>query len=155
MLAQQLPVRPQDLSSVAFQSQITDADLLRLIADGKGAMPGVGDIINAEQLQEIVAYVRVLSPGHELYTRFCAVCHGYDGHPPEIDTEAIGEPEAMPEELPQVSFNQAYFRTRSEAQIQRGVQHMLQNSRAIMPHFNGQLSREEVQEILAYLRTLP
>jgi mono/diheme cytochrome c family protein len=155
MMAKQLPAPPRDLTSVAFQSQVTDADLLRLIADGKGAMPGVGDLMDAEQLQQVVAYVRILSPGHELYTRFCAVCHGSDGHPPEMDTEAIGEADAMPDELPQMSFNQAYFRTHSEAQIQRGVQHMLQQSRAIMPHFYGQLSPEEVREILRYLRTLP
>jgi hypothetical protein len=71
-----------------------------------------------------------------------------------MDTEAIGEAEAMPEELPQVTFNLAYFRTHSEEQVRLGVQHMLQQSRAIMPHFNGELSKEEVREILTYLRTL-
>jgi mono/diheme cytochrome c family protein len=110
--------------------------------------------MDTEDLQVVLAYVRVLSPGHELYTRFCAVCHGADGHPPEMDTEAIGEAEAMPEELPQVTFNLAYFRTHSEEQVRLGVQHMLQQSRAIMPHFNGELSKEEVREILTYLRTL-
>jgi mono/diheme cytochrome c family protein len=102
----------------------------------------------------VVAYVRLFSPGYELYTRFCAVCHGPDGHPPEMDTDAIGEAEAMPEELPQVVFNQTYFRTRPEAQVRRNVQHMLWQGRAIMPHFNGQLSRDEVREILNYLRSL-
>jgi mono/diheme cytochrome c family protein len=155
MMAQQLPAPPRDLSSPLFQSQVSDADLLRLMADGKGAMPGVGDLLDADQLRAVLTYVRMLSPGYELYTRFCAVCHGADGHPPEMDTEAIGEAEAMPEELPQVAFNQAYFRTHSEQQVRRGAQHMLRHSRAIMPHFNGQLSKEEVGAILGYLRTLP
>jgi mono/diheme cytochrome c family protein len=106
---------------------------------------GRGDGMMAKQLP---------SPGHELYSRFCALCHGVDGHPPEIDTEAIGEAEAMPEELPQVTFNQAYFQTHSEEQVRLAVQHMLQQSRAIMPHFNGELSKDEVREILTYLRTL-
>jgi mono/diheme cytochrome c family protein len=154
MMAKQLPAPPRDLSSPVFQSQVSDADLWRIIADGKGAMPGVGGIMDTEQVQAVLAYVRVLSPGHELYTRFCAVCHGADGHPPEMDTEAIGEADAMPEELPQVTFNQAYFRTHSEEQVRLGVEHMLQQSRVIMPHFNGELSKEEVREILTYLRTL-
>jgi mono/diheme cytochrome c family protein len=110
-------------------------------------MPGVGNLMDAEQLRAVLAYVRLLSPGHELYTRFCAVCHGIDGHPPEIDTEAIGEAEAMPEELPQVAFNQTYFRTHSEEQIRGGVQHMFQHSRAIMPHFNGEPSKDQIREI--------
>ena len=154
IMAKQLPVLPRDLSSPVFQSQVSEADLLRLIADGKGAMPGVGNLMDAEQLGAVLGYVRVLSPGYELYTRFCAVCHGTDGHPPEMDTETIGEAEAMPEELPQVAFNQTYFQTHSKEQVDRGVQHMLQHSRAIMPHFNGELSKEEVREILSYLRAL-
>ncbi|HSF33352.1 MAG TPA: c-type cytochrome [Candidatus Tectomicrobia bacterium] len=154
IMAQQLPAPPRDLTSPDYQSQVSEADLRRIIANGKGAMPGVGDLMDAEQQQDVVAYVRVLSPGHELYTRFCAVCHGIDGHPPEMDTEAIGEVEAMPEVLPQVTFNQAYFRMHSEEHIRRGVRHMLQQSRAIMPHFAGELSKEQVGEILSYLRGL-
>jgi mono/diheme cytochrome c family protein len=128
IMAEQLPAPPRDLSSPAYQNQMSDRDLLHIIAEGKGAMPGVGELMDAEQLRAVLAYVRVLSPGHELYTRFCAVCHGIDGHPPEIDTEAIGEAEAMPEELPQVAFNQTYFRTHSDAQVRRSIQHMLRLS---------------------------
>jgi mono/diheme cytochrome c family protein len=154
IMAEQLPAPPRDLSSPMYQHQVDDATLLRIIADGKGAMPGVGDLMNTEQLRAVVAYVRVLSPGYELYSRFCAVCHGIDGHPPEIDTEATEEADGMPEELPQMAFNQAYFRTHSEEQVRRGVQHMLRQSRAIMPHFSGELTQEQVREILAYLRNL-
>jgi mono/diheme cytochrome c family protein len=109
--------------------------------------------MDAEQLRAVVAYVRVLSPGHELYTRFCAVCHGLDGHPPKMDTEAIGDAEAIAGELPQVAFNQTYFRTHPEEQICRGVQYMLRHSRAIMPHFNDELSTEQVRTILSCLST--
>jgi mono/diheme cytochrome c family protein len=154
IMAEQLPAPPRDLSSPAYQNQMSDTDLLHIIAEGKGGMPGVGELMDAEQLRTMLAYVRVLSPGHELYARFCAVCHGIDGHPPQMDTEAIGEAEAMPEELPQVAFDQTYFRTHSDEQVRRSVQHMLRLSRAIMPHFNGELSKEQVREILSYLRSL-
>jgi mono/diheme cytochrome c family protein len=154
LMATQLPAPPRDLSSAVYQSQVSDADVWHAVADGKGAMPGVGDLMDAEQLRAVVAYVRVFSPGYELYTRFCAVCHGADGHPPEMDTDAIGEAEAMPEVLPQVVFNHSYVRLHSEAQVRRNVQHMLQGSRAIMPHFDRELSQAQVQAILSYLRTL-
>jgi mono/diheme cytochrome c family protein len=127
---------------------------MRIVADGQGAMPGVGDLMDAEQLQAVAAYVRLLSPGHQLYTRFCSVCHGADGHPPEMDTEAIGESEAMPEDLPRVAFTQTYFRIHSEEQVRQSVEDMLQHARAIMPHFNGDLSNEQVRAILRYLRGL-
>jgi mono/diheme cytochrome c family protein len=151
IMAEQLPAPARDLSSPMYQSEVSDTDLARIIAEGKGAMPGVGDLMDPEQQQDVVAYVRILSPGHELYTHFCAVCHGIDGHPPEMDTEAIGEVEVMPQELPQVTFNQSYFRTHTEEQLRRSVQHMLQQSRAIMPHFHGQLSKQQVEAILSYL----
>jgi mono/diheme cytochrome c family protein len=153
-MAKQLPAPPLDLSGAMVQSQVSDADPGRIIADGKGPMPGVGGLMDTEQLQAVLAYVRVLSPGHALYTRFCAVCHGADGHPPEMDTKAIGEADAMPAELPQVAFNQAYFWAHSAEEVRLDVQHMLQQSRAIMPHFNGERSKEEVREILTYLHTL-
>jgi mono/diheme cytochrome c family protein len=155
IMAQTLPTPPRDLGAPAFQSAVHDAELRRIISDGKGVMPGVGDLVNTEQLEAVVAYVRLMSPGYELYTRFCAVCHGPDGRPPEMDTDAIGEMNGMPEALPQVVFNEAYVRTRSERQLRRNVRHMLRQSQAIMPHFNGELSKDEVRHILHYLRTLP
>lgn len=153
IMAPQLPVPPRDLSSPAFQTQVSDAEMLRVIADGKGAMPGTGEIMSVKDVQTVVAFVRLLSPGFERYHRLCAVCHGPDGHPPAWPLEDR-EDDAAPEEVPTVVFNQAYFRTRSEAHMRSWVRHMLRQSRAIMPHFAGELGKDEIRHILAYLRSL-
>jgi hypothetical protein len=54
-----------------------------------------------------------------------------------------------------VVFNQTYFRTRPEAHVRGWVRHMLRQSRAIMPHFAGELNKDEIRHIIAYLRSLP
>jgi mono/diheme cytochrome c family protein len=154
IMAQQLPVPPGDLSSLSFQSQVKDAELLGVIADGRGAMPGMGEIMSSQDVQAVVAFVRMLSPSFEQYQRFCASCHGADGHP-EVWLSENAEDDAALEEIPTVVFNQAYFRTHSEAHIRSWVSHMLKGSRSIMPHFAGELSPDEIRHILAYLRSLP
>jgi mono/diheme cytochrome c family protein len=153
-MAQQLPVPPRDLGSASFQSQVKDAALLSLIADGKGAMPGTGDIMSSTDLQAVVAFVRLLSPGFERYKRSCAVCHGPDGHPPGWPPEDA-EDDGERQEIPTVVFNKTYFRIPPEAHVRGWVRHMLRQSRAIMPHFAGELSKEQIRYILAYLRSLP
>ena len=63
--------------------------------------------------------------------------------------------DAALQEVPTVVFNQTYFRTHSEAHVRDWVRHMLRQSRAIMPHFAGELSKDEIRHIIAYLRSLP
>jgi mono/diheme cytochrome c family protein len=115
-------------------------------------MPGAADVLSPEELQAVIAFVRLLSPGYELYDRFCAVCHGPEGYPPTLSLEDIATRE---EETPKVVFDQAYFRTHSDEQVRAGIGHMLKQSRTFMPHFAGEVSADAVRQILAYLRTLP
>jgi len=157
LMAARLPTltRTRDLSAPDYQRQVSDADLGRIIAAGRGLMPGVGDIMTPEQIQAILGYVRLLSPGYELYTRFCAICHGFDGHPTVTKPEAAWKHEFPPTEIPQAVFDQTYFLTRSATSIRRGIGHILQQRRAVMPHFDGALSKDEVRQILSHVRSLP
>jgi mono/diheme cytochrome c family protein len=155
LMAASLPTPTRDLSAPDYQRQVGDADLRRIIAAGRGLMPRVGDIMTPEQIQAILGYVRLLSPGYELYSRFCAVCHGFDGHPTVTKLEAAWKHEFPPTEIPQAVFDQAYFLTRSATSIRRGIGHILQQGRAIMPHFDGALSEDEVRQILSHVRSLP
>jgi mono/diheme cytochrome c family protein len=72
IMAQQLPMPPRDLTSPAFKNQVSDAEMLRVVADGRGAMPGMGEIVSAKDMQAVVIFVRLLSPAFEQYNRLCA-----------------------------------------------------------------------------------
>ena len=79
--ARHLSVPPADLRTFAGKTPLNDIDLVRVITDGEGAMPGAGDVLTAHEIRAVVAFLRVLSPGYELYDRFSARCHGVDGIP--------------------------------------------------------------------------
>lgn len=148
-----LPVPPRDLSAPAYQSQVHDEELWQVVANGKGAMPGAADVLTPEELRAVIAFVRLLSPGYELYDRFCAVCHGPDGSPvvPSLPEDPAAElaPAAIPR------FDEEYFRTHTEDHVRLWIRHMLKENRTAMPHFSGELNAEEVRQIFTYLRSLP
>jgi len=52
-----------DLGSADVQKQ-TDADLTAIIVNGKKTMPGFGKSLKAEQLKELVAYIRGFAKKH-------------------------------------------------------------------------------------------
>jgi mono/diheme cytochrome c family protein len=149
--ARSLPSPPRDLSAPTYQQQVSDEALLRIIADGKGAMPGTADVLTAHEVRAVIAFVRVLSPGSELYNRFCAYCHGVTGQPPSAD-ESAGSPR-VEKAIP--TFDERYFRTHSSEEVRAGIQHMRRQNRPVMPHFAGQLTADEIGDVVTYLRTLP
>lgn len=53
--------RPANLTDAARMAELTDDALERLIADGKGTMPGFRALLTSEQLRALTAYVRHLS----------------------------------------------------------------------------------------------
>ena len=152
-LASSLPFPPRDLNTPPYQSQVSDEALMRIIAEGKGAMPGASEVLTDKDIRAVVAFVRLLSPGFEHYDRFCAICHGRDGRPTELVPQDIQGFSIDPSGI--VRFDASYFETQTDEQLRVWVRHMLKESRTIMPHFAGQLNAEEVRQILAYLRTLP
>lgn len=152
LMAPALPAPPRDLSTPPYQTQVRDAELFTIISEGKGAMAGAADVLNAEEIQAVIAFLRLLSPGYELYDRLCAACHGPEGHPPELSPpDAFGFLLAL-EGLP--TFDDTYFQTHTDQHIRSWIRHMLKENRATMPHFGGELNAGEIREILVYLRTL-
>jgi mono/diheme cytochrome c family protein len=146
-----LPLR--DLRDPTYQSRVTDEDLFRIISAGKGAMPGTADVLSTDERRAVIAFIRLLSPGYELYDRFCEVCHGALGVPPEVaQQELFGGPEVQTKTP---VFDQHYMATHTDEELRGWTRHMLKQNRAVMPHFAGELDAEEVRQILAYLRSLP
>jgi mono/diheme cytochrome c family protein len=152
-LTSTLPTAPRDLSDPSFQNQVTDEELFLIISDGKGAMPGTADVLTVEDRKAVVAFVRLFSPGYELYDRYCVGCHGSRGQPPDpAFLEALGLPPAA-EKTP--TFDRSYFQTHTPEQVRTSIKHMLKLNRIAMPHFAGELTADQVQEIVIYLRSLP
>jgi mono/diheme cytochrome c family protein len=152
LAARSLPAPPPDLIASAEQRRVSDDDLVRLISDGKGAMPGAADVLTPHEVRALIPFLRTLSPGLELYNRFCAYCHGPEGRPPSPAEGPLG-PAGRQSPLP--VFDQAYFQSHTGEQIRAGIQHMRRRSRPTMPHLAGQLSADEVGDIVSYLRGLP
>lgn len=150
--ASQMSVSLPDLSTSHYQKQHGDQQLLKIITEGKGAMPGAGDALTPEQLRSAVAFVRLLSPGFQRYDRFCAACHGPDGSP--VEYVVIDEEGGNFDRTNIPTFDATYIKSHTDAQLRRRVQHMLEVDGENMPHFNGELKPDEVRQILRYLRGL-
>ena len=149
--AQPAPVR--NLADRSFQISTTDAQLARSIADGHGHMPGTAAVLDQDNLSALIGFVRKLSPGYELYERFCARCHGSDGYPPaDAPGEVIGVPRLSRDELIGVAFDEEYFRSRPDVYIRAWVEFMYKSDHSSMPTFINQLEIDDVRKILAYLR---
>lgn len=140
-----------DLSNRTVQQQVKDDTLVNSITNGKGAMPGAGDVLTPHEIRAVIAFLRVLSPGYELYHRFCAHCHGVAGVP-------VTSPSATPAPAPSAKtpprIDTSYFQTHAPDQIRTAIQHMRRQPRPAMPHLARQLNADDADEIVRYLRTL-
>lgn len=136
---------PADLSSPAFQRSHRDEDLVRVVRRGHQEMPAIPAIRDDDDARALVAYVRILSPGFDLYSRYCAACHGEDGHP---QREFVA-----PGRRPSVTFDRSYLERRNPDQLRAAVGHMLAEQKPSMPHFRGTLDRAAARAIVQYLKS--
>ncbi|MBI3245449.1 MAG: c-type cytochrome [Deltaproteobacteria bacterium] len=157
LMAPALSPRPRDLTDPLYQKHVSDEALFRIVSDGQGAMPSTTDILSVKERRAVIAFIRLLAPGYETYDRFCAVCHGASGIPLEVtQNELFGDllDNAAAEAKTPV-FNKKYMQTHTDDYMRVRAQHMLKQHRAVMPHFGGELTAEEVRQVLGYLRSLP
>lgn len=136
--------QPRDLSSGAFQKSVGDADLARTVRHGRHGMPAIPALRGDADTRALVAFVRVLSPGFELYSRSCASCHGDDGRPQHEFTDGLRRPT--------VAFDRGYFTRRDPERLRVAVWHMLEASEPRMPHFRGEVSEPSARAIVEWLR---
>jgi mono/diheme cytochrome c family protein len=52
--------KPSDFTDAALMSELTDDQLLAALKEGKGAMPSFSAILNPEELQTVIEYLRTL-----------------------------------------------------------------------------------------------
>lgn len=138
--------KPRDLSDPAFQSSIGDDDLRIAVGHGRAGMPGLVPRLKDSEVHDVVAYVRLFSPGFKTYTQYCANCHGADGR----GVGSFGDAQA----LPTIVFDRDYLRRADGERLRAEIWHMLDEHAPSMPHFRGKLSDEQARKIVEYLRTL-
>jgi len=133
--------KPRALGDPAFQAAVTDAELQTMVRHRmprQSALPPIDD----DAAHALTAYVRLLSPGHETYERFCAGCHGEEG---SGGRSLSGRPAAP-------AFDRAFLAAHDTASLRAGVWHMLDDEHPAMPHFRGTLDETAVRAIVAFLR---
>jgi mono/diheme cytochrome c family protein len=139
--------RPQDLSDEAFQASVNDRELRSLVRHGRRGMPVVLPRVTEAEAADLIRFLRLLSPGFELYDSFCSTCHGLRGE------GATGALLATP--APHFAFDANYFRTHTGDETRQAIWHMLEEKTPSMPHFAETLSTSKVKAILLYLHSLP
>lgn len=135
----------RDLADPAVQRSLDTAELAVRARHAKAGMPPLDPPIAEREARDVVAFVRVLSPGYELYARYCVACHGPHGRAGE------GEPGRKP----WLVFDERYFRTLAPGELKERIWHMLRGVNPPMPHFESVLGRRDVMAIVGYLRSLP
>jgi mono/diheme cytochrome c family protein len=152
-LAETLPTRPRDLAAPLYQQQVSDEMLFQRISDGHGAMPATADVLSADDRQAVVRFIRLLTPGYEAYDRYCVGCHGTRGQPVSREIlDILGLDDTW---QPPPPLDKEFFQKRTDEQLRKSIRRMLTLNRAPMPHFAGDLTADQVRQILGYLRTLP
>jgi mono/diheme cytochrome c family protein len=136
---------PRSLASSAFQDTVRDATLEALVRHDGERLPALDATPTESEAADLAAFVRLLSPGYEMYSRYCVTCHGIHG---EMEEGRRGS-------RPWFSFDAKYFRSRYADEVRARIWHMLKGARPEMPHFEGVLEPGEARAIVAYLRTLP
>jgi mono/diheme cytochrome c family protein len=136
--------RPRDLSDPSFQSSVNDTELALVVRHGRAGMPALTPRVSEDEAPELAAYVRLLSPGYELYSKYCAACHGDTGQGNGNLAEPIIEP--------RVVFNRDYFTHIDPERLRANVWHMVRDEKPMMPHFRILLTEAQARAIVEYLQ---
>jgi len=131
---------------------ITGRDRHNLLSD---AMPEWGDIFDAAQLDSLIAYLRFMSNskfklmgdpkvGHEIYQKYCYVCHGVEGDGDGIMINLIG---ISP--MDHTNPNEANSLTNKDI-----INSVLNGKGRFMPAWKGILTQEDAEALVSYIRLL-
>jgi mono/diheme cytochrome c family protein len=137
-----------NLHSQDYLSSLGESTLARVIDEGKGVMPGFGRSrggpLSADEIKAVVGFLQSDAQGKSqpdpraLYSKNCVVCHGADGD--KVAGVKHSSPDFWKQSLP--------------AEIFRSVDHGKGGMPAMGGDEGGPLTRQEIEDILAFLRLL-
>jgi mono/diheme cytochrome c family protein len=136
---------PRNLTDASFRS-LTDEELRLVVRHGREGMRKLSPPLGNADAAAVAAHVRLLSPGFELYERFCANCHGEDG----LGTATAA---ALKGPAP-VVLNAAYFSSHDAKQVGDAVWHMMAQKKPQMPHLRREVSETAAHAIIGFLKSL-
>jgi mono/diheme cytochrome c family protein len=133
----------RDLADPALQRATSDTQLLAPPQHRRAGVAVEAPTGRADA-RALLAYLRLLSPGFELYSVWCSGCHGDDGR-------AEGEL-AEGARRPNVVLDRRFLRRRDADELRRDVIRMLESQEGAMPHLQHRLTEEEARQVVEYLR---
>lgn len=136
--------RPRDLSDREFLGSLDDDALVRLARHGRKGMPALLPRVSEEDGRSVVAFVRLFSPGYDLYSRYCATCHADDGRGRSSAGEVLNPPAVI--------FDHPYFHHTDPERLRTSVWHMVARHKPTMPHYRAELSAPQARAIVTYLK---
>lgn len=134
---------PRDLRDPAWQHATSDTQLREAMQHGQSAMPAIPAARDPRQAKDVVTFIRVLSPGFETYSYYCAACHGDDGRGKGVL--------ASGKNAPPVAFDRAWRASQDPEDLRLKVTHMLSLHGPAMPHFRSGLDDSQLRAIVRYL----
>jgi len=137
---------PRDLSDEKLQKETSDAAMARAVRHGRSGMPALVPRISEEEAKGLAAYVRLLSPGFELYSRYCTSCHGDDGRGDGKLGEELGQPTVM--------LDRNYMSKQEPEELRIKVWHMVGNEKPSMPHYRWTIREAQARQIVDFLKSL-
>ena len=161
-LAQNLTIRPPDLTLASTLEGRSDKELVKLLRYGSGVNHTpmvVSQTLNEDALRDVVAYLRTLyvpgkhvsvPAGRDIYSAICWTCHGVegdgngpsakniDGVKPRNFTAADFQIEGREKELHQIISQGA-------AKSFHGSEYMLE--------WGNKLSPQQIDDVVEYLKT--
>lgn len=133
---------PRDLSDPRFQRGVDDAQMALVVRHGRHGMPALTPRVSEADARPLAAFVRVLSPGFVMYSRYCANCHGEDGRGATV---ASGRPAVV--------FDRGYFARQDPDELRKNIWHMVAEQEPKMPHYGATLSEAQARAIVDYLKS--
>jgi len=133
------------LNSEAFLSGLGRDMLILAISEGKGGMPAFGKAeggpLSYEEIVAVERYILALAGGPQrtasaLYAEHCATCHGKDGS--QIPTANLGSKE--------------YLSSQGDEALLQATAQGKGSMPAFSQEYGGNLSAEEIQALLEYLK---
>ncbi len=139
-----------DLTAKAVISR-SDADLAKIISDGKSKMPAYKDKLTAEEIRSLVSHLKTpvaagstsMAAENVVYKANCAACHGKEGQ----GNPAMAKMFKIPPEALNLSGRIAQH---SDAEHIKTIS----AGRNKMPAFKDKLKAAEIADLAAYLHTL-